>query len=292
MKALRVTGAMKREAADHPEAPPAQIIRKLDMLPSEVLSEMPDRENIRKSIQRERLRGLPKNPTTIEELGEIPLKFKKTLEGDLFLLYDSFEDENADDDDESRIIIFSTLTNLRRLSKSKEWHLDGTFKMSPSIFFQLFTILGSEMQIIDDEEQNIALPYVYALLRNKQEITYAKVLQIVIHKIQEFFGDWQVPEIIMTDFELGIINSVKNVVKTNVKACFFHLRQSVYRRIQSEGLQQEYNNPNDRSIKIATQKMVALAFLPIEEVVDTFDDFYDEVPESFLPIADYFEVDT
>ena len=134
------------------------------------------------------------------------------------------------------------------------------------------------------------LPYVYALLRNKQETTYSKVLQIVMYKIQEFFNVWQVPEIIMTDFELGIINAVKKEVKTNVKACFFHLRQSIYRRIQSEGLQQDYNDPNDRSIKIATQKMCALAFLPIEEVIDTFDDFYDEVPDSFLPIADYFEV--
>ena len=118
------------------------------------------------------------------------------LAGENFLLYDSFEDhedyenDEADesDGDETRIIIFSTRSNLQRLSRSKEWHVDGTFKTSPTIFFQLFTILGSETQVIDDDEQTIALPYVYSLLPNKKESSYTKVLKIVMKKNQEFFG--------------------------------------------------------------------------------------------------------
>ena len=149
VNALKSTAGIKRAAVDHPEAPPVQIMRRLDTIPTEILSEMPTRDNIRKSIQRERLRNLPSNPTSIEEFQEIPRKFKQTLAGEMFLLYDLFEHE---EENETRIIIFSTRSNLKRLSRAKEWHADGTFKSSPSIFFQLFTILGSEIQIIDDEE--------------------------------------------------------------------------------------------------------------------------------------------
>ena len=88
----------------------------------------------------------------------------------------------------------------------------------------------------------------------------------------------------MTDFELGIINAVRVEIKTEVKACFFYLRQNIYQKIQAEGLQEEYNDPDDRSIKIACQKMCALAFLPIDQVVNTFDELCNEIPENFIPI--------
>ena len=48
----------------------------------------------------------------------------------------------------------------------------------------------------------------------------------------------------MSDFELPIINAVKTNIGENViKGCFFHLCQNVYRGIQSEGLQEQYNHP-------------------------------------------------
>ena len=122
-------------------------MRRLDTVPPEVLAEMPNRDNIRKSIQRERLKDLPSNPTSISDFGEIPIKFKHSLGGEIFLLYDSFENENdegdeSDEEDESRIIIFSKRSNLERLSRTKEWHVGGTFKTSPTIFFPIVYHLG------------------------------------------------------------------------------------------------------------------------------------------------------
>ena len=92
--ALKTLCSMRREATEHPEAPPARIMRSLQEAPPAVLARLPDRENIKKQIQRERLRELPTNPRSINEMREIPDKYQKTLVGDNFLLYDSYEDDD------------------------------------------------------------------------------------------------------------------------------------------------------------------------------------------------------
>ena len=75
----------------------------------------------------------------------------------------------------------------------------------------------------------------------------------------------------------------------NLLACFFHLKQTVFRRVQAEGLQAAYNDPDDRSIKEAAQMICALAFVPVEDVEKAFDIFVDRAPEAFMEVADYFE---
>lgn len=45
-----------------------------------------------------------------------------------------------------RIIIFSTRVNIRRLLRSMNWYVDGTFETSPNIPFQVFIMLGSVIQ--------------------------------------------------------------------------------------------------------------------------------------------------
>ena len=75
-----------------------------------------------------------------------------------------------------------------------------------------------------------------------------------------------------------------------IKLCFFHLKQNVFRRIQSEGLQGRYNDPEDRTIKLAAAKLCALSFVPPDEVPEVFSGLCNDIPDDFLPIADYFEV--
>jgi len=94
----------------------------------------------------------------------------------------------------------------------------------------------------------------------------------------------------MADFEKAIISaSLQTFPDVNVSCCFFHLGQSMYRKIQSEGLQEAYNDPLDRELEIHTHMILALAFVPPQDVEKTFDDLRDEVPDDLLPIMDYFE---
>ena len=54
------------------------------------------------------------------------------------------------------------------------------FRRGPYTFYQLFTIMGSNIQKYKGEERKISLPFVCALLENKREIAYHKVLQVAI----------------------------------------------------------------------------------------------------------------
>lgn len=119
---------VKRKAEEHPEEPPSRILRtELENVPSAVLSQLPERENLKKSIRGTRRKNLPDNPTSLLELGELPVDFKKTTTGDQFLIYDSKNDD--DDELDGRIIVFATRRNLELLAASSMWFLDGTFKV-------------------------------------------------------------------------------------------------------------------------------------------------------------------
>ncbi|XP_043469652.1 uncharacterized protein LOC122503242 [Leptopilina heterotoma] len=232
---------------------------------------------------------MPSNPQDMEDLREIPDKYRKTVAGDTFLQYDSYEDEDYNLSC-GRNLIFCTQENLKTLAKSQIWYVDGTFKTSPVIFFQLFAIMGSVIQVNKGIQETVALPFVYALLESKEQAAYSKVFQVTQELIQKFNIHFILPQIIMSDFEIAIVNAAEDIFGKIVRCCFFHLCQSIFRRVQNEGLQQKYNDENDRSIKQAMQMMCALAFVPPNRVPEFFDNLIDDVPEDFVHVADYFEV--
>lgn len=125
----------------------------------------------------ERNAKLPANPQNITWYYQI---LRQTLGGEALLLYDSFNDDNSEDD--NRILSFSTTENIKLLFRSISWFVDWTFKSAPIIFFQLFAILGS----MDQGDKTIALPFVHALLENKQQVSYKKVFKVITTKAREF----------------------------------------------------------------------------------------------------------
>ena len=73
------------------------------------------------------------NPTCAAEI-QIPEQYKVTLKDEPFLLYDSgYGDYN-------RIIVFSNPRFFSILKESSNWYADGTFKVVPKYFFQLYTL--------------------------------------------------------------------------------------------------------------------------------------------------------
>ena len=64
---------------------------------------------------------------------------------------------------------------------------------------------------------------------------------------------------------------------TSIICCLLHLSQSVYRKIQAQRLQEAYNNAADRSVKIASNMLVASAFVPPDDVPDTFDEMQNNI---------------
>ena len=63
----------------------------------------------------------------------------------------------------------------------------------------------------------------------------------------------------------------------------------MYRRVQAEGLQGVYNDPDDLSVRRYVHMILALAFVPEGEVAEAFDLLAVEAPQYLEPIVDYFE---
>lgn len=121
------------------------------------------------------------------------------------MLYDSIDDDNVAE----RILAFATKENIRNLFNSKTWFVDSTFSTAPTIFLQIFAILGVVTQRDSKGEANdIALPYVYALLERKGETSYTQVLSVVMEEARRL-GLQNKPDVVMTNFEVAIINSIQ-----------------------------------------------------------------------------------
>ena len=63
--------------------------------------------------------------------------------------------------------------------------------------------------------------------------------------------------------------------------CFFHIGQSLYRGVQQEGLETQYNDPDDRTLKEYVHMILSLAFVPVEDAESTFDSSRDACPDEF-----------
>lgn len=295
--AEQFTSRVKRLASEHPQLPPSQILRtEMPTVSEGVLSQLPEQEALSKSMRRARRKNLPPNPRRLTDFVSLPRRYRETLLGETFLLHDSgppeadSEVESGDEDEDvARVLVFATRRNIELLCDSTIWFLDGTFKTSPAIFCQIFTILGLRKRNVEEGE-GVPLPYVYALLTHKTQAQYRVVLETVKTAVENYRVQQCVPTKIMCDFELAILNACAEVYpNVPTSGCFFHLGQSAYRRIQTEGLQRAYTDENDRSLKTFLHTVLALAFVPVADVPAAFQLLRNRCPPCAVGFMDYFD---
>ena len=120
--------------------------------------------------------------------------------------------------------MFGTMANLNLLQQHDHWLIDGTFKVAPTIFCQVFTIHA----LIDGS----AYPLVYILLPDKSEESYTRVLR----KLKELHPSLN-PASIMSDYEKASQNACANVFsEARLVGCLFHLGQNLWRKVQDFNL--------------------------------------------------------
>lgn len=184
--------------------------------------------------------------------------------------------------EDNGILIFTTTENIRHLSRAKYWIMDGTFKTAPIIFKQLYTIHAP----VGGTNQKI-VPLLYALMTAKSEELYKRLFQ----ELNEMANREDIelkPDFVITDFEMAAINAVKfEFPGVQNKGCFFHLGQSVYRKIQNLQLASRYGTDEDFSIKI--RQIPALAFLSPLEIPEAFDNLKPQLPEEAADLIKWFE---
>lgn len=118
MKALRIVISVKKRSIDEPEVPPLEITSVMETMPEVVMAQMPSQIALIRAIQREQAKAFPTNLQTIDELGDIPGKYRATTAKEDFLLYNS-NDFIDNDNLDGRVIVYATEKNVKMLSKSK-----------------------------------------------------------------------------------------------------------------------------------------------------------------------------
>lgn len=204
---------------------------------------MPTYSSFRSSMYRSRLKTHPPLPTVRADI-ELEGDWTKTKDGQRFLL--------RSDGDQDKILIFATDIMLQRLATAETLYMDGTFSVCPRVFYQLFTV-----NIILSGQQ---FPAVYALLPNKSRETYNRVFTLIKEELQNINIILRPPRILI-DFEQALLQSVNlHFPDTDVKGCFFHFSQCLWRWVQNHGHVVLYKE--NEEFRILVKHAAALAYLP------------------------------
>lgn len=250
---------------------PRQIIQQCSQgISLQVASLLPAYPAARKTIQRRRRRNdIPRSDISSVSDITIPDSLKTSTRGCNFVLWDSGAD------DPGRILMFGTTENLVLMEVHDHWFIDGTFKVSPSIFTQVFTIHA----LIDHS----AYPLVYVLMTDKTQVAYERIMR----KILELHPALH-PVSIMADFEKASLNACATVFpRAQLVGCFFHLGQCMWRRVQDSNLAESYRD--DENVRLHVKMLLALSFVPAGDVPTAFEELVENSPPQMTPINDYWE---
>ena len=125
------------------------------------------------------------------------------------------------------------------------------------MFFQLYTWHA--------EIGNSYCSCIYFLLQKKNQPTYQKMFSILKQLLPNLN-----PTSILVDFEKAAINAAKSTFQhTEIKGCYFHLLQSLIRKVKKLDLFEEYTS--NKESRTLIRLLPSLSFVPIEDVESLFD---------------------
>ena len=266
---VQARARIKRKAEETEETPQQILGHELQQLSQQAAVQMVPLRHVRRTIRMTKQRKNAVHPIPSDRTFEIPEEYRSLQNGENFLLHDSGMD------DLNRILVFGTERSLQMLRDSQHWFMDGTFKVVPELFFQLYTIHVQNLGAI--------IPSLYVLLPNKKQETYRRLFEEI-----KRLPSQANPTSVTMDFEKAAMNAIQESFgEVEIHGCFYHLAQNVYRKIQAEGLQERYMN--DENVSLSMRMLTALAFVPVDEVIKVFEAIEEEMSDEFHTIVDYFE---
>ncbi|XP_071105145.1 uncharacterized protein [Haliotis cracherodii] len=179
-------------------------------------------------MYRHRIHTIPKLPKTRAEV-DIAAPWRETHDGERFLLFA--------DSEEDKMLVFATDDQLRVLQSASIVYMDGTFSACPDLWNQLY--------ILHARKRSITYPLVYALMPDRRTTTYQRFFaQLKVH-IQQLLNQPFNPETFQVDFEVAAIRALRTEFQgSDIKGCFFHFTQAIWRKTQELGLAVGYrDNP-------------------------------------------------
>ena len=270
---LVCTEAKARVTAEPTLTPHVIVADCLSELPPNVQLNLPRPKSIKRSLQRQRKANSHHiNPDLAlandRSLSELHIPESLLLP---FKYYDSGPAEN-------RIIMLTTDTNLDLLRESNRLCGDGTFKAAPALWTQLYTIHG--------RKNGFTVPCCFGLLPDKRKETYIRFFS----QLKSWLGpgaetlDFRY----LADFEQGAYLAVQEVFPgVDLEGCYFHLSKSIDSHVKKLGLSRKYDA--DFDFRIRVKKLSALAFIPLADLVSTFESLASEFLDDELALLSYFE---
>lgn len=247
----KIKADLCQKAAENPALPMKEVYNQYmtsaDAPPIEDDILEPQLQSCKSQMYRARRQNMPQLPVTRQDIN---------LEGQWAVTND---DQPFVVHQDSDMVLLATDNNLQLLSASDTIYMDGTFKISPRQFTQLFTLHIIYMGFF--------IPVVYALLKDKSSDTYYQMFAHLRRKMSTLNLILN-PISLMLDFESGIIPSLRQHFPTSsINGCNFHFTQAVWRKVQSLGLVNHYKSGIPRRI---IKSLMALPFIPRTWVRQTF----------------------
>lgn len=158
-----------------------------------LVTKIPAFQNVQKRLYKQRNNSVGAKKISFKRAVdvEVPKKYEHLLLGDY-------------KEKQKRILIFAGEKMREYLKQSKRFFIDGTFKICPKTFYQLYTI---HADVESNEHFVNIVPIIYALLPDKKTSTYEDLFAIIKSQLPE----WD-PTTVTMDFEMPAMT-----------AAFFHV---------------------------------------------------------------------
>jgi len=234
---------------------------------------LPNNSSLKKTVRRKRqeIQMTPNNPADLTTLNIPPaytMYSPSNGNEEIFLQSDSGPGPN-------RILIFARSKSLDILENSKIWYMDGTFKVAPTLFSQVYVILAEYLHGI--------VPMVYILLPDKQSVTYDHMF-LMLKKLRPNLK----PKSISCDFEQVAIKSIKKAFSdVKIYGCLFHLSKNLKKQIGVLNLITRYNDDADFSKSV--KMIISLAFVRLEDLDFAVDLLAQHLDEELNDLLEWLE---
>lgn len=210
------------------------------------------------SMYKRRRRATPALPTTSAEADAAvrSSRYAQLSDGEFYRgLAEAGENGSA--------LVFASDAQLELLRCATQIYFDATFKVVPTIYYQLFTLF---VPFADS-----AFPVLYALMSRKTQALYVKVFQKVLDLVPEF-----APTCAMADFEEASVAAFQQVFPAaSAVGCWFHYAQSLIKRTNKIGLKDVYGRNAD--VNMIVHCLMSLPLLPPTDITDAMADIQEHV---------------
>ncbi|CAF0740728.1 unnamed protein product [Brachionus calyciflorus] len=151
-------------------------------------------------------------------------------------------------------LVFCSKIGLEILSKSTEWHADGTFHVATKYYHQLYIIQAwFKGRMI-----------LCTFITDYEDVL--KALKRPSNKNNLILN----PQKVMTDLELAAINPFKKQFPSILnKSCFFHFAQALFKKFVKLGFKNDYGN--NKEVNMWFRRLFCFSVIPITNISDQFE---------------------